>query len=205
MPKKPYNRILDEHLHILAAQGNHEAYLKLQKHYHMHALSLCAEILMQYPKSGIMRKELMAVCDDHFPLVIIKYNPALSSFYSFWRESTTQELMDYMIENSYGASASSFCGALSLDNDSNSYAEIIAEINEDQNMRRKIFEIKGLINRNSIFFTNYEKALLLLVLDGYSLKEIEQAKLMSKSNLYLTFNNGVEKLKRCLNRKIKKS
>lgn len=205
MPKKPYNRILDEHLHILAAQGNHEAYLKLQKHYHMHALSLCAEILMQYPKSGITRKELIAVCDDHFPLVIIKYNPALSSFYSFWRESTTQELMDYMVDNSYGASASSFCGALFLDNDSNSYAEIIAEINEDQNMRRKIFEVKGLINRNSIFFTNYEKALLLLVLDGYSLKEIEQAKLMSKSNLYLTFNNGVEKLKRCLNRKIKKS
>ena len=46
MPKKPYNRILDEHLHILAAQGNHEAYLKLQKCYHMHALSLCAELLM---------------------------------------------------------------------------------------------------------------------------------------------------------------
>ena len=205
MPKKPYNRILDEHLHILAAQGNHEAYLKLQKHYHMHALSLCSELLMQYPKSGITRKELMSVCDDHFPLVIIKYNPALSSFYSFWRESTMQELMDYLLENSYGANASSFCGSLSLDDDSNSYAEIIAEINEDQNMRRKIFEVKGLINRNSIFFTNYEKALLLLVLDGYSLKEIEQAKLMSKSNLYLTFNNGVEKLKRCLNRKIKKS
>ena len=205
MPKKPYNRILDEHLHILAAQGNHEAYLKLQKCYHMHALSLCAELLMQYPKSGIARKELIAICDDHFPLIILKYNPALSSFYSFWKESTTQELMDYMIENSYGADASSFCGILSLDHDNSDYIEMISEINEDKNLRRKIFEVKGLIHRNSIFFTSYEKALLLLVLDGYTLKDIEYTRMMSKSNLYLTFNNGLEKLKKCLNRKIKKS
>lgn len=205
MPKKPYNRILDEHLHILAAQGNHEAYLKLEKRYHMHALSLCAELLMQYPKSGISRKELVAICDDYFPLIIMKFNPTLSSFYSFWKESTTQELMDYMIENSYGADASSFCGTLSLDNDNHSYIEMIAEINEDQNLRRKIFEVKGLIHRNSVFFTSYEKTLLLLVLDGYTLKEIEYTELMSKSKIYLTFNSGIEKLKKCLNRKIKKS
>lgn len=205
MPKKPYNRILDEHLHILAAQGNHEAYLKLEKRYHMHALSLCAELLMQYPKSGISRKELVAICDDYFPLIIMKFNPTLSSFYSFWKESTTQELMDYMIENSYGADASSFCGTLSLDNDNHGYIEMIAEINEDQNLRRKIFEVKGLIHRNSVFFTSYEKTLLLLVLDGYTLKEIEYTELMSKSKIYLTFNSGVEKLKKCLNRKIKKS
>ena len=205
MPKKPYNRILDEHLHIIAAQGNHEAYLKLEKRYHMHALSLCAELLMQYPKSGISRKELVAICDDYFPLIIMKFNPTLSSFYSFWKESTTQELMDYMIENSYGADASSFCGTLSLDNDNHSYIEMIAEINEDQNLRRKIFEVKGLIHRNSVFFTSYEKTLLLLVLDGYTLKEIEYTELMSKSKIYLTFNSGIEKLKKCLNRKIKKS
>ena len=205
MPKKSYNRILDEHLHILASQGNHEAYLKLQKCYHLHSLSLCSEILMLYPRSGVSRKELVAVCDDHFPLVVLKFNPTLSSFYSFWKESTTQEIMDYLLDNSYGANASSFSGAFSLDDDNNSYAEMIAEINEDQNMRRRIFEVKGLISRNSVFFTSFEKAILLLVLDGYSLKELEDAKLMSKSTLYLTFNNGVEKLKKCLNRKIKKS
>lgn len=208
MPKKSYNRILDEHLHILAAQGNHEAYLKLQKCYHMHALLLCSEVLMQYPKTGITRKELVAICDDYFPLVVLKFNPTLSSFYSFWKESTMREIMDYMVDNSYGAEASMFRGSFSLDSDEdnhNSYSEMLAEINEDINMRRKIFEVKGLINRYRVFFTDFEKALLLLVLDGYSLKELEDAKIMSKSNLYLTFNNGVEKLKKCLNRKIKKS
>ena len=204
MPKKSYNRILDEHLHILSAQGNHEAYLKLQKCYHMHALSLCSELLLQYPKSGITRKELVTVCDDFFPMVVLKYNPMLSSFYSFWKESSTRELMDFMLKNSYGADAYIFRGSYSLDDENNSYAETIAEGEEDINMRRKIFEVKGLINRYSVFFTDFEKTLLLLVLDGYSLQELEQAKLVAKSTLYLTFNSGVEKLKKCLKRKTKK-
>jgi len=207
MPKKSYNRILDEHLHILVAQGNHEAYLKLQKRYHMHALLLCSEVLQQYPKTGITRKELITICDDYFPTVVLKFNPILSSFYSFWKESTMRETMDYLIENSYGAEAYVFRGSFSLDADEekrNLYVEMIAESDDDIVLKRKIFEVKGLINRYSVFFTNYEKTLLLLVLDGYSLKDIELAGLMAKSTLYLTFNTAVEKLKNCLKRKIKK-
>ena len=34
MPKVSYNRILDEHLHTLIAQGNHEALERLKRRYH---------------------------------------------------------------------------------------------------------------------------------------------------------------------------
>ena len=207
MPKKTYSRILDEHLHTLIAQGNHEAYLSMKKSYHMHALSLCSGVLTQYPRSGVTRRELIAVCDNFFPWVVFKFNPTLSSFFSFWKESTMREIMDYMMENSYGADAYSFKGIVSFDqqdNDHNSYSEFIAEVDEDPSLRRRIFEVKGIINRYSVFFTNLEKAVLLLMLDGYSIQDLEQARIMSKSTLYLTFNTAVEKLKNCLKRNVKK-
>ena len=41
MPKRSYHRILDEHLHILITQGNHDAYQKLKRRYRYHSLTLC--------------------------------------------------------------------------------------------------------------------------------------------------------------------
>ncbi len=73
MPKKSYNQILDEHLHILIAQGNHEAYNTLSKRYHIHASILVSELLKQYAYTGITRSELISVCEAHFVFVISKY------------------------------------------------------------------------------------------------------------------------------------
>lgn len=69
MPRKSYNQILDEHLYILVAQGNHEAFIKLRKRYHKHALSLSTELIRQYNSSGITRADLVAVCEGYFPIV----------------------------------------------------------------------------------------------------------------------------------------
>lgn len=208
MSRKTYNRILDEHLHILAAQGNHEAYELLKRSYHLHALSLCSNILSQYPESGVMRKELVAVCDDYFPLIVIKFNPNLSSFYSFWKEGTTREIMDYMIENSYGANACAFRGSFSLDQEKddkgNDYYDLLAEIDEDRNKQKQIFELKGLIARNSVHFTSQEKMLLMLLLDGYSLNELQHGKFLSKAGLYLTLNHATKKLKKLVEKTHKK-
>lgn len=202
MPKKSYNRILDEHLHILIAQGNHEAYQRLKKCYHLHALSLCSDVLLQYPESGVSRNELMVICDDFFPRVVIKFNPALSSFYSFWKEITLKEIMDYMIDNSYGADAFMFRGHISFDqeNDRNGsdYYDILAECNDNYEKRRIIFEIRGLIARNRLTFTSQEKALLILLLEGYSFRELEHNGAMSRASLYLTFNKAIRKLKKCI-------
>ena len=204
MPKKSYNRILDEHLHILAAQGNHEAYERLKRSYHLHALSLCSNVLSQYPESGVSRKELVTVCDDYFPFIVLKFNPCLSSFYSFWKEGTTREIMDYMIENSYGADASIFKGSLSFDQEKdsagNDYSDVLAESDYDINKQRTVFELKGLIMRNSASFSSQEKMLLILLLDGYSLNELIHTDIMSRANLYLTFNNAINKLQKFIKR-----
>ena len=61
MPKKSYNNLLDDHLHILIAQGNHEAFEKLKKRYHYHAIHLCRDILRQYEKTGISAPDLVIV------------------------------------------------------------------------------------------------------------------------------------------------
>ena len=105
MPKKSYNQILDEHLHILIAQGNHEAYNTLRKRYHIHASILVRELLDKYAYTGIPYNELISVCEEHFVFIISKYHPGRSSFYSFWKSSSSQCLMDYLVEHSYGADA----------------------------------------------------------------------------------------------------
>ena len=208
MPKKSYNRILDEHLHILIAQGNHEAYVRLKKCYHLHSLSLCSDILMQYPESGVARSELVTICDDYFPVVVAKFNPALSSFYSFWKEGTIKEIMDYMIDNSYGADAFSFRGSVSFNQENekngNDYSDILAEVDDNREKRRMMFEIRGLIARSSWLFSSQEKTLLILLLEGYSFKELEHNGVMSRSTLYLTFNIAIRKLKNCIKKWHKK-
>ena len=63
MPKRSYHRILDEHLHILITQGNHDAYQKLKRRYRYHSLTLCRDILSQYSKTGVTMQELITICD----------------------------------------------------------------------------------------------------------------------------------------------
>ena len=67
MPHKSYHQILDEHLHILIAQGNHEAYNKLSYRYHRHSLTLVKDLLSKYTFTGVTNRELVLVCEDHFP------------------------------------------------------------------------------------------------------------------------------------------
>ena len=199
MPKKSYNQILDEHLHSLIAQGNHEAFNKLRRRYHRHSANLCSDIAYQYRDSGIEQNELIAVCEAVFPIVILKYNPSLSSFYTFWKETTNQELLNYVIDNSYDGGASMFKGVVSFEQEYDErycYSEYLGEIDDSKKLKRKTFEMKELINkRYAAFFTNQEKNLLNLVLEGYTIKELEHADLLKKSQLYLTYNSAVNKLR----------
>ena len=197
MPKVSYNRILDEHLHTLIAQGNHEALERLTRRYYHHALTLCHDLLHQYPKTGITTQELMTVCEGSFVSVIEKYDPALSSFFSFWKDTTIHRLMDYLIDNSYHDDSTGFKGNISIDqefDDNHTLSDYICEKDDDREKKRKIFEIKSVIAKNEELFTQQETALLNLVLDGYTIPELEHSGVMSRSGLYLTFNNAVEKL-----------
>lgn len=197
MPKRSYNRILDEHLHILIAQGNHEAYERLKKRYHCHSLALCRDILSQYCKTGVNIKDLIAVCDRCFLLTVKKYDSSLNSFFTFWKETTTQKVMTYLVNNSYGATPENTKAPLSLDqrnDDKRPLVDTISETDEDYLWRRKVFEIKSIIAKNDNYFTGQESALLNFILDGYTLAELEHSGVMKKSTLYLTFNTAVDKL-----------
>ena len=201
MPKRSYNQILDEHLHILVAQGNHEAYNTLRKRYHIHASFLVNNLLKQYANTGITVKELMTASEEHFLFVISKYVPGRSSFYSFWKSSTHQYLMDYLIDNSYDADASAFRGSISLDQkfeDMHSFGETLAEKNDPRSVKRMVFEIKNILYKYDAFFTVVEKTLINLILEGYSLADFEHAGILGKSQVNLTYKSAVEKLQKYL-------
>ena len=199
MPKRSYNQILDEHLHILIAQGNHEAYNTLRKRYRTHASFLINDILRQYPDTGLSKKELVAVSEEHFIFVISKYMPLRSSFYTFWKRNTYQYLMDYLIDNSYDGEASSFKGTFSLDqkkDEMHSFGEMLAERDDERSVKRLMFEIRSTLIKYDTFFTVPEKALLNLIMQGYSLADFEQSGILKKSQVNLTYKSAIDKLKK---------
>ena len=200
MPKKSQDRLLDEHLHSLVAQGNHDALIELRKRFHKHSRHLVNQLLIQYPNTGITKKELLAVCDSHFPFVVLKYNPLVqSSFLTFWRESTKNCAMDYLIENSYNGGAFGFRGVISFDEaneDSLCYGELIAERDDEKITKRQIFEVKTQLYKYKAFFTDQEFSIVNLILSGYSFSDLEHGEMMSRTTLYLTFKNAVKKLKK---------
>ena len=197
-PAKSYRRILDEHLHILAAQGNHDAYIKLAKRYKSYAETLAKELLEQYPGSGVLFSEVMAVCSHCFPYIVRKYNPELCSFYTFWHDSSQRAVIDYFIDNSYLASAKTFRGFLHYDEEEDERRlnyECLAENDDYLLTSGQIRELKKVLTKNKDKFKKQEMALIFLVLEGYSIKELEHTGMMSRSSLYLTFTNACEKLK----------
>ena len=198
MPTKTYNRIVDEHLHSLIAQGNHEALLKLKKRYARSIVSLSYDLLDKFQNSGLIPSEVISVCEDYFDFVICKYDPQLSSFYFFWKEITTNYAMDYIEENSYKGDAKMFKGLFSLDDkfdDGHLYSDVISESDEETFKRKIKRELNNFIERFSNMFTKEEIILLSLTLDGYTLGEIEKIKFMSHSKIHLTFKSAIRKIR----------
>ena len=204
MPKVSYNRILDEHLHTLIAQGNHEAFERLKRRYQYHSYALCHDLLNQYQKTGISITELMAVCEGQFVFIVKKYDPSLSTFFSFWKDVTMHRLMDYLVDNSYKIDSPDINGNISLDQefeDKHTLSDYIYEKDDDfREKKRKLFEIKNVIARNDDVFTKQEAALLNLILNGYSIADLEHSGVMSRSALYLTFKSATEKLQKLIKR-----
>ena len=199
MPRKSQDRLLDEHLHNLVAQGNHDALVELGKRYHKHSRHLANQLLTEYPSTGITNKELIAICDSSFLHIVIKYNPSISSsFLTFWKESAKNAAMNYLIDNSYTGGAFGFRGVISFNEaneDSLSYGELIAEKDDERIDKKMIFEIRSHLYRFKNCFTDLEFGLINLVLSGYSFAELEHGKVVSRTTLVLTFNKAIKKLK----------
>ena len=199
MPRKSQDRLLDEHLHILVAQGNHDALIELGKRYHKHSCHLVKQLLIEYPSTGITKRELNAVCDSQFCYIVIKFNPTLcSSFLTFWKESAKNAAMDYLIDNSYNGGAFGFRGVISFNEsneDSLSYGELIAEKDDERIDKKRVFEIRSHLFRFKNCFTDLEFGLINLVLSGYSFGDLEHGKVLSRTTLRLTFNKAIKKLR----------
>ena len=196
-----YKHVLDEHLHILVAQGNHEAFVELKKRYHKHADVLCARLLTQYPKTGIAKKELVGICDSHFPTIIRKYMSGMSSFYLFWEMCAKQEAMDFLVDFSYEAEGVFFSSTFSIDVDiEGKYGslEFLHERDQNKDLKRKIFEARATLAKYDKFFTEVEKSLLNLAIAGYTVSDLEKTGIYSRSQLYLTFKTASEKMKKYL-------
>ena len=194
---------MDEHLHILISQGNHEALKRLEKRYQRHNLRLCRELYAQYQKTGVTLKEITSVCNGSFSATVKKYDPQLNSFYSFWRDNMIHNVMNYMIENAYIVDYEDFKSLVSLDEQAGerlSFGDVLYEKDEDPLKRRLVLDLEIFIEKNKNSYTGAEYTLLKLVLDGYSLADLEHSGVMSKSTLYLTFKSAVEKLKRLIDR-----
>ena len=207
MPSKPYNFILDETLHAQITRGSYDSFEELKRRYHKHATILINNLLEQYTNTGLSKRELVTVCDDYLVFVVTHYVGGASSFYAFWQNAVTQEVMDYLMENSYGGDASSFSGTFSLNQsvtDRYNYDEILSERDEDEAMRRKVFEVCTLIARHQSNFTSAEINLLSLTLKGYSIKDLVDIGIYKKSSLYLTFKSAVKKLKKLIEKGDKK-
>ena len=206
MPSKSYTRILDEHLHILISQGNHEAYLRLTKRYREYANSLARELLDQYPGSGVSFIDAVAICSDVFPKVVKKFDHQKCSFFVFWKESSENAIVDYLLDNSYQANAKVFRGIIRLDEETSErrlFFDRVSENDNDYYKERLIKELKRLLNHYKVHFKRQEFALMHLILQGYDVKDLEHTGMMSRSHLYLTFNSACEKLRRIIEKRKK--
>ena len=197
---KSYRRILDEQTHALVAQGSHEAYLHFLKRYKFYSESLARELLAsKYYGSGAFPAELVAVCVDRFPYVLKKFNPEICSFYTFWRNTVEQYIIDYMTDNYFSEKSMTQASYVSF-NDSiselNSGLELLAESDDDTVKDRLNHDAKRLIAMHRNLFTPSEITLMLLLFDGYKLADYERSGIVVKSTMYLTFSRVCKKLEK---------
>lgn len=191
------NRVLDLHLHSLIAQGNHIAFLMLKRRYEKYSRILCKEVLAKYANSGVSLMDLFSVCMACFKEVVIKYDEQRMPLYDYWKEVTSQRVIDYLLRNSYTAKAKTFYGILNLDNEDDEKKinlELIRENDEDYIKAKAHKEALRIISENRNAFTNKEFFLLHYFFEGYTIQELAHGEVMSRSSLYSTFNSAYEKL-----------
>ena len=90
-----------------------------------------------------------------------------------------------------------FRGVVSFDqnyDERHLYSEFLAEKDYSVLFKKQVQDIRRIITKYEVFFTSMEKAIINLVLEGYSLVELEHTGLLKKTQLYLTYNSALDKL-----------
>ncbi|HPS19276.1 MAG TPA: hypothetical protein PLR04_04080 [Bacilli bacterium] len=197
------NGISDEECVLLAQTGNYDALHYLCLRYQKYSYGLAITFYNTNRQSGIMIDDLCSVAQSTILIAIKNFSNNIQLFYPYWRTIATNALIKYNQQNSYYHHAKTFNG-VSLDQQNDDYFsndQIIGE--PDLTMEKGIVEdtFLEIINDSNNGFTETEKTVMILTIEGYEPAEIMKIFKWTKSQVYYALKKAKEKLSSAISQK----
>ncbi len=188
--------INDEECVLLAQTGNYDTLNQLCVRYQRYSYGLAIEFFNANRHSGITVEELCSVAQETILVAVKNFSNSIQVFYPYWRTIATNAMIKYNQQNSYFHHAKTFNG-ISLDQqneDNFSNDQIIGET--DVKIEKGIVEdtFLNIINDPKNGFSENEKIVMKLTIEGYEPTEIMKMFKWSKSQIYYALKNAKEKL-----------
>lgn len=188
--------INDEECVLLAQTGNYDTLNQLCVRYQRYSYGLAIEFFNANRHSGITVEELCSVAQETILVAVKNFSNSIQVFYPYWRTIATNAMIKYNQQNSYFHHAKTFNG-ISLDQqneDNFSNDQIIGET--DVTIEKGIVEdtFLNIINDPRNGFSENEKIVMKLTIEGYEPTEIMKMFKWSKSQIYYALKNAKEKL-----------
>lgn len=188
--------INDEECVLLAQTGNYDTLNQLCVRYQRYSYGLAIEFFNANRHSGITVEELCSVAQETILVAVKNFSNSIQVFYPYWRTIATNAMIKYNQQNSYFHHAKTFNG-ISLDQqneDNFSNDQILGET--DVKIEKGIVEdtFLNIIDDPRNGFSENEKIVMKLTIEGYEPTEIMKMFKWSKSQIYYALKNAKEKL-----------
>jgi len=188
--------INDEECVLLAQTGNYDTLNQLCIRYQRYSYGLAIEFFNSNRQSGITVEDLCSVAQETILVAVKNFSNSIQVFYPYWRTIATNAMIKYNQQNSYFHHAKTFNG-ISLDQqneDNFSNDQIIGET--DAKIEKGIVEdtFLNIIDDPKNGFSENEKIVMKLTIEGYEPTEIMKMFKWSKSQIYYALRNAKEKL-----------
>ncbi len=188
--------INDEECVLLAQTGNYDTLNQLCVRYQRYSYGLAIEFFNANRHSGITVEELCSVAQETILIAVKNFSNSIQVFYPYWRTIATNAMIKYNQQNSYFHHAKTFNG-ISLDQqneDNFSNDQILGET--DVKIEKGIVEdtFLNIIDDPRNGFSENEKIVMKLTIEGYEPTEIMKMFKWSKSQIYYALKNAKEKL-----------
>ncbi len=189
-------QISDEECVLLAQTGNHDTLNQLCLRYQKYSYGLAIDFFNSNRQSGITVDDLVSVAQETVLIAVKNFSNSIQLFYPYWRTIATNAMIKYNQQNSYFHHAKTFNG-ISLDqqNDENfSNDQLIGE--PDFKIQKGLVEdtFLAIINDSKNGFSENEKLVMTLTIEGYEPTDIMKMFKWSKSQVYYALRNAKEKL-----------
>ena len=198
-----FNELSDEECVLLAQVGNHDALNHLCVKYQRYSYGLAIDFFNTNRYSGIPVDDLFSVAQATILLAIKSFSMNIHLFYPYWKTIATNALIKYNKKNSYFHEAKTFYG-ISLDqqNDDNfSNDQLLGE--PDMKLQKSLVEdtFLNIIENPINNFTESEKLVMKLTIEGYAPLEIMKVLKWSKSQVYYALKKAKAKLADIISKK----